>query len=77
MHQEVEFIAEDIEVEVTPNFTSPTRREAKVLLFKNVGTLDVPCNNFFTLMLIADFILRSSKSQTCSALACSELKEAE
>jgi hypothetical protein len=38
MHQEVEFIAEDIEVEVTPNFTSPTQREAKVLLFKNVGT---------------------------------------
>ncbi|CAL6310042.1 unnamed protein product [Bathycoccus prasinos] len=68
MHQEVEFIAEDIEVEVTPNFTSPTQREY---------TLDVPCNNFFTLMLIADFILRSSKSQTCSALACSELKEAE
>ncbi|CAL6299729.1 unnamed protein product [Bathycoccus prasinos] len=68
MHQEVEFIAEDIEVEVTPNFTSPAQREY---------TLDVPCNNFFTLMLIADFILRSSKSQTCSALASSELKEAE
>jgi hypothetical protein len=80
MHQEVEFIAEDIMVEVTPNFASPTQREVKVLLFKNVGTsfvLDFPRVNSFALMLTTDFILRSSKSQTHSPLACSKLKETE
>jgi GINS complex subunit 2 len=51
MFQEVEFIAEDIDVEITPNFTSPAQREVKVLLFKNVGTcctLNFQCPYFFT-----------------------------
>jgi GINS complex subunit 2 len=40
MFQEVEFIAEDIDVEITPNFTSPAQREVKVLLFKNISSFE-------------------------------------
>ena len=39
--QEVEFIAEDIEVEVTPNFTSPTRREVCPLRSDELKTLTI------------------------------------
>jgi GINS complex subunit 2 len=38
MHQEVEFVADEIEIEITPNFTSPTQREVKVLLLKNISS---------------------------------------
>jgi len=40
MFQEVEFIAEDIDVEITPNFTSPAQREVKVLLLKNISSFE-------------------------------------
>jgi len=40
MFQEDEFIAEDIDVEITPNFTSPAQREVKVLLFKNISSFE-------------------------------------
>lgn len=41
MHQEVEFIAEDIEVEVTPNFTSPAQREVCPLRSDELKTLTI------------------------------------
>jgi hypothetical protein len=64
MHQEVEFIAEDIEVEVTPNFTSPAQREAKVLLFKNISSFEAQSRKPVPLWLALSLKKRSKCTVT-------------
>ena len=64
MHQEVEFIAEDIAVEVTPNFTSPAQREAKVLLFKNISSFEAQSRKPVPLWLALSLKKRSKCTVT-------------
>jgi hypothetical protein len=86
MHQEVEFIAEDIMVEVTPNFASPTQREVKVLLFKNISSFEAQSRKHIPLWLALSLKKRSKcsiaipdwlKTENLDAILKAEQREKE